>query len=81
MAIRAFIGGSKVFLLALLPPLFFSFFFVLCFTFLPESTSPYSFAIYDRGEKLLCASLSTDDTYHLPLSSNVNEYYKNASII
>jgi len=81
MAIRAFIGGSKVFLLALLPPLFFSFFFVLCFTFLPESTSPYSFAIYDRGEKLLCASLSTEDTYHLPLSSNVNEYYKNASII
>jgi len=81
MAIRAFIGGGKVFLLALLPPLFFAFLFILCFTFLPVASSPYSFAIYDRGENLLCASLSSEQAYHLPPNDNINEYYKNASIV
>ncbi|MGP1415020.1 MAG: penicillin-binding protein 1C [Treponema sp.] len=81
MTIKDFIDGSKVILKALLPPLFFSSLFILCFTFLPKIDSPYSFAIYDRNEKLLCVSLSTEQAYHLPPSKNINKFYKNASII
>ncbi|MGP1438647.1 MAG: penicillin-binding protein 1C [Treponema sp.] len=80
-----FIGGGKVFVfakaVAMLPPLFFASIFTLCFTFLPNVSSPYSFAIYDKDENLLCASLSSDETYHLPTSQNINELYKASSII
>lgn len=81
MTINSFIGGGKTLLKVLLPPLLFASLFVLCFTFLPETLSPYSFAIYDRHEKLLCASLSTEESYHLPLSTSINKFYKKASII
>ncbi len=81
MDFASFIGGGRTFVKALLPPLFFALFFVLCFAFLPKTKSSYSFAIYDRNEKLLCASLSDEETYHLPLSNNINEFYKKASII
>ena len=81
MAIRSFIGGIGLFLKALILPLFFAFSFVLCFAFLPKDSSSYSFSIYDRNEKLLCTSLSSEQTYHLPPSTNINEFYKKASII
>ena len=81
MTINSFIGGGKTLLKVLLPPLFFASLFVLCFTFLPETLSPYSFAIYDRHEKLLCASLSTEESYHLPLSTSINKFFKKVLII
>ena len=73
-------GGVSL-LKALLPPFIFSFLFILCFALLPESSTSYSFAIYDKHEKLLCASLSSEESYHLPLSSHINEFYKKASIV
>ena len=66
---------------ALIPPFVFSFLFILCFALLPKSSASYSFAIYDKHEKLLCASLSSEESYHLPLSSHINEFYKKASIV
>lgn len=81
MTIKSFAKGSKVLFKALLPPLCFSLLFILCFVFLPKSTTSYSFAIYDKHEKLLCASLSNEELYHLPFSDNINEFYKKASIV
>jgi penicillin-binding protein 1C len=81
MTIKSFIGGGKVLIKALLPPLFFSLLFVLCFNLLPKKDYSYSFAIYDRSERLLCASLSSEQTYHLPLSDKINQFYKSASIV
>ena len=67
-------------LIAFLPPLFFSSLFLLFFSVLPSLENQYSFAIYSKDEKLLCASLSKDETYCLPISHEINSMYKTASI-
>lgn len=76
-------GGVTIMLLlkALLPPFVFSSIIISLFYLLPSLESSYSFATYDRNEKLLCASLSSKEAYHLPQSKDINQFYKISSII
>lgn len=76
-------GGITIMLLlkALLPPFVFSSIIISLFYLLPSLESSYSFATYDRNEKLLCASLSSKEAYHLPQSKDINQFYKISSII
>lgn len=73
--------GAVLLVRALLAPLCFALLFLSLFYLLPVSNKDYSFAIYDRNEKLLCASLSSSESYHIPLLQNVNPLYEIAVIV
>lgn len=73
--------ASKTFIKVLLPPLLLSSIFVFSFTFLPQVEGDYSFATYDKNGKLLCASLSSDQAYRLPIFDGISPVYKSSSII
>jgi len=73
--------GAFLLMRALLSPLILAFLFLSLFYLLPTPNKDYSFAIYDKNEKLLCASLSSSEEYHLPFVQEINPLYKKAVII